>query len=837
MLLENGSFPKDFRVSNEARALTAAGYRVTVICPAVNGQPLTETVDGVRVYRYPAPPAGMGTLSFLFEYGYSLAAMAVLSLIVRLREGFDIVHANNPPDALALIAAAYRPFGARVIFDHHDLAPEMYEARFGDAHRPWLYRAQELLEILACRLSHQVIASNESYKRREMERSGLPADRITVVRNGPDPEEWRAVAPDPELRARGKTIIGFAGTMGYQDGIDYLLRALHHLVHDLGRRDAFCVLIGEGDVRLQMMRLAHDLDLDDYVWFTGWIPRDDLLRYLSTADICVVPDPSNPFTRRSTMVKLVQYLALGKPAVAFDLPEHRVSAGDAAIYVTPNDEYSFALALAELMDDPARRAALGARGRQRVERHLAWQYSVPALLAAYERAQADPSSQPQHRPSTLTRVAARAQRALTQVRPSALHYYALRARSLLASYGLSTARSEQRLLRCVDLLSRYGCTPTFAVPGRVLARHAAFFRELDRLGPELAIHGYDHVDFRRLPDAEAADQFRRAAAAFAAAGIRVEGFRCPYLSFCPARRAALPEGVFRYSSNRALWWDVVPGAHMADATPVLHRLLGYYDPEPAARRAALPRLTDGLLEVPVSVPEDLQLYDGLKLSAEAVAAMWQEILRRTHERGELFVLVFHPELLDRSATALEAVLRAANQLQPRVWVAELRSISHWWREKADFAVDVTEEPGGLALEFRATPRATILVRHIDIAEPTRPWHGAYRVLDSRTLHLPAGLRPFVGVAASAPEATVSLLRDQGYIVDPGPEAACCAVYLDAPTLAELSDEVALIKHIESSAGPLVRVWRWPNEARSALCISGDADALSLRDYLARVVPI
>lgn len=385
MLLENNPLPPDPRVAHEAAALIAAGYTLTVVCPRGPGQPRRETLNGVTIYRYPAWTPGNGTFGFAVEYGYALAAIAALTLFLRIRDGFDIIHVHNPPDAVAFIAAAFRPFGARVIFDHHDLAPEMYAASFGPSHRRWLYNLQARIEILACRVADHVIATNDSYKRRQMERSGIPAERITVVRNGPDPEDFRAVPPDPVLRARAKTIIGYAGIMGRQDGVDYLLRAIHHLVYDLGRRDAFCAIIGTGDARPELMALASELGLDDYVWFSGWVSDEDFLRYQSTIDIGVVPDPSNPFTDRSTMLKLLNYMALGKPAVAFDLPEHRVSAGDAACYVPPNDEYAFAQALAALMDDPERRAAMGQRGRQRIETQMAWCYSVPALLAAYRQ--------------------------------------------------------------------------------------------------------------------------------------------------------------------------------------------------------------------------------------------------------------------------------------------------------------------------------------------------------------------------------------------------------------------------------------------------------------------
>jgi glycosyltransferase involved in cell wall biosynthesis len=242
------------------------------------------------------------------------------------------------------------------------------------------------LEKLSLRCADHVIATNQSYRAMEMERGGVPPERITIVRNGPELNSRQMVEPDPGLRQKGKIIIGYVGIMGFQDGVDYLLRALHHLVHGVGRTDVFCVLIGGlGSAQPSLKQLTTQLGLDDYVWFTGWVSDADLLRYIASADICVDPDPSNPFNDRSTMIKMLEYMAQGRPIVAFDLPEHRFTAQAAALYVQPNDELEFARALAQLADDPARRRAMGVMGRQRIETELAWHYSAQSLVEAYRR--------------------------------------------------------------------------------------------------------------------------------------------------------------------------------------------------------------------------------------------------------------------------------------------------------------------------------------------------------------------------------------------------------------------------------------------------------------------
>lgn len=384
MLLENAGYPRDDRVRREARALAAAGYHVIVICPTLQGQPWHETLDGVGVYRFPTPSASSSLLGYLWEYAYSMAAIFLVSLRILSREGFDVVHAHHPPDTFVLIGAFYKLLGKRYVLDHHDLAPELYYARFGGTGNRIVYRALLVFEKLACRLADHVIATNQSYAAVEMQRGHVPQQRISIVRNGPDLTELCCPGADSVLAKKGKTILGYVGVMGTQDGVDHLLRALHHLIHDLGRTDFYCILVGSGDALPGLESLTQQLRLTDYVSFTGWVNKQaDVARYISSMDVCVAPEPSDPYNDRSTAAKVMEYMALGKPTVAFNLPEHRFTAQGAALYAQPNDELDFARQIAVLMDDPERRRKMGLVGRERVESELAWSHQAKHLLGAY----------------------------------------------------------------------------------------------------------------------------------------------------------------------------------------------------------------------------------------------------------------------------------------------------------------------------------------------------------------------------------------------------------------------------------------------------------------------
>ena len=308
-----------------------------------------------------------------------------LSVRVLRRHGFDVVHAHNPPDTLVLVGAIYKVLlRKRFVFDHHDIAPEMYVARFGPGARRIVFDLLVLLEKISCRVADRVIATNESYREIESRR-GRHRDRKDRRSFGMAliSQDLEPVSGDESLRAKAATIIGYFGIMGYQDGVENFLNALHVLVYDLGRADCLGVLVGDGDARPDLERLTTDLGLDEHVLFTGYLDYHDWRRILATADVCVVPDPSNPYNDRSTIVKIMDYMALGKPIVAFDLPEHRITADGAASFVSANDVRALADAIADLIDDPARRSAMSEQGRRRVHDALCWPYSADALIECY----------------------------------------------------------------------------------------------------------------------------------------------------------------------------------------------------------------------------------------------------------------------------------------------------------------------------------------------------------------------------------------------------------------------------------------------------------------------
>lgn len=388
MLIENRPAPADRRVWPEAILLRDAGFEVSIISPKEILLPEHREsyicIENIHIYRYWLPTTGNRYITYILEYAISLLMTFWLSFKVLFHHGFDVIHAANPPDLFFIIGLFYRLFGKKFIFDQHDLTPELFRVKF-QGRMKLLYKFQLFLERCSYRAAHIVIVTNLSYKRMAIERGGCASNKIFVVRNGPDLERVKLVPPESELKRGRRYLLAYVGVVDVQDGVEYALYALHELVYKRGRLDVALVIMGGGDHLPTLQALAHQLQLNEYVQFTGWSNSQDIMRYLTVADIGLSPDPQNGMNEYCTMLKTMEYMALGKPVVAFDLIETRFSAQNAALYAIPNVVEDFTNKIETLLDDEALRLKMGAIGRNRIEEELEWEHSKKNLLLAYEK--------------------------------------------------------------------------------------------------------------------------------------------------------------------------------------------------------------------------------------------------------------------------------------------------------------------------------------------------------------------------------------------------------------------------------------------------------------------
>jgi glycosyltransferase involved in cell wall biosynthesis len=384
IIVENLPVPFDTRVWKEAASLRANGYEVTVLCPRGKGYSQGhEVIEGVHIFRHPAPKEGNGPLGYLYEYGCALLWEFLYAWWIYLRRGFHVIQGCNPPDDIFLVALPFKLLGVKYIFDHHDANPELYLSKYEK--KGTFYNIQVWLEKMTYRVSDVVMATNSSYRDLAITRGGLAPEDVFIVRNGPDLGSFKAVPPNAALKYGKPYLVGYVGTMSVQEGLDILLDVAAH-VKNLGRRDIHFTCVGGGPGLAALKKMAQDKNLEEMVNFTGRVPDRELLEILSTADVCVNPDKPCRMNDISTMIKIMEYMALGKPIVQFDLKEGRFSAKEASLYSDDGNQVNdFANKVLWLIENPYERKKMGEFGQRRVREELAWDYSVENLLAAYRR--------------------------------------------------------------------------------------------------------------------------------------------------------------------------------------------------------------------------------------------------------------------------------------------------------------------------------------------------------------------------------------------------------------------------------------------------------------------
>jgi glycosyltransferase involved in cell wall biosynthesis len=387
ILVQNLPVPFDRRVWQEATSLRAANYDVHVICPRTRGYPRRrEVIDGIHIYRYsPGREAG-GMAGYLLEYTVAVVAQLRLALKIRLRNRIDIVHICNPPDLLFLCALPLLASGARLIYDHHDACPELMVAK-GQGENSVLVRLTKFLERVTYKLAAVSIETNNSFRSIALGRGRMPADDVFVVRSAPRADRFAGSSPADEWLRGRKHLVGYVGIMGRQDSLDYLIDAAELVIRQWGRDDIQFILVGDGPELPRLRSRVSVLGIESQVEFTGLVSSDTILgSILASTDVCVSPDGANEMNDISTMNKIMEYMALGKPVVQFDLTEGRVSAGEASLYAARNDVQELAECIIRLVDDSELRSRMGAIGKQRMATALSWEHQIPHLLAAYERA-------------------------------------------------------------------------------------------------------------------------------------------------------------------------------------------------------------------------------------------------------------------------------------------------------------------------------------------------------------------------------------------------------------------------------------------------------------------
>lgn len=383
IIVENLPVPFDTRVWQEANTLVKNGYTVSVICPKGKGYYKEyESLEGVNIFRYDLPTEGNGFIGYVKEYFIAFKEELRLAKKVYREIGFDVIQGCNPPDNIYLIAKKFRKYGVKYVFDHHDICPELFCAKFKK--KGLLYKILIWLEKQTYKNCDMAFVTNESYKKIAIERGGMDPNRVFVLRSGPRLDRLKIQEPKNEIKRGKKYMVGYLGVIGQQEGLEYLLEVAKYLREVKKRDDIFYGIVGGGPHLEALKAKCREMCLDDIVEFTGRVSDEKMLDYLNTADVCVNPDEYNEMNDKSTMNKILEYMALGKPIVQFDLTEGRYSAQDASLYARKNDAIDMAEKILYLLENPELRKKMGEYGRKRIVNELSWEHTSKALLEGYE---------------------------------------------------------------------------------------------------------------------------------------------------------------------------------------------------------------------------------------------------------------------------------------------------------------------------------------------------------------------------------------------------------------------------------------------------------------------
>lgn len=384
IIVENLPVPFDTRVWQEATCLVENGYTVSVICPKGKGYSADyECINGVHIFRHDLPSEGNGPIGYFKEYSSALWNEYKLAKKIYKDIGFDVIHGCNPPDDIYLVAKRFKKYAVDYVFDHHDICPELFEAKFRK--KGLLYKTQIFLESKTYKHCTFAFVTNESYKKIAIERGKMNPDKVIVLRSGPKLERLKIQEPDESIKRGKKFMVGYLGVIGQQEGVEYILRAAKYVREELRRNDIFWGIVGGGPHLEALKELCETMKLNDCVEFTGRVPDDVMLKYMNTADVCVNSDEYNVMNDKSTMNKVLEYMALGKPVVQFDLTEGKFSAQEASLYAKRNDAIDMAEKIVYLLDNPEKRQEMSEYGRNRIINELSWEHTSKALIDGYEK--------------------------------------------------------------------------------------------------------------------------------------------------------------------------------------------------------------------------------------------------------------------------------------------------------------------------------------------------------------------------------------------------------------------------------------------------------------------
>ena len=819
-------YPEDVRDRKEAQALFQEGFDVDVVCLRHKGQPARENVDGVDVHRIHMAHRRSTVLSYILLYGISFLWLGTSLVLLHLRKRFHCIHVATMPDFLVFTTLIPKLLGCKVLLDLHEPTPELWVTKFGNRLKTLLY-LQTKIEQWAIAYADATVTVTDELRDRVVER-GACQDRISVVQNVCD-ESTLIKLPTKPLDATGS---GFRlithGLIEERYGHIEIIKAVNSLRDKIPGLQL--EILGAGEFRPQLEELTEELKCGDLVTFPGFVPREELFQRLHDADVAVLAMRSSPYSELIDTNKMYEYMALEMPLIVSKLnPVARQFSDDCVMFFEPGNAEDLARCILELFHHPEWLPQRAEAAYQRYQT-LQWKYSREIYVNVVRSLTT---------PSLNGNSEAPAKRFLQYMR------FVLRSKGgvvktlrrlgmLIARFDISGKKMRAVVAGLDALGAKYNFRPAVIVPAVVLQRDKTLLQYAQNSHLEFGIHGYTHKNHRPWSLVKQKLEVAKAKAVFERLGMPFRGFRAPYLSCNSDTDTALESEGLLWNSDQGVMW---PYGREELPEPDYHEAIEFlYHPADAEKTLAIPRMHGEMACIPLVLPDDEILVDRLGIKDEnRIAAIWAGVFEQTHSRGDVFVLQLHPERFPFCQKGMDTLLGGIVKSEKRVWVAAMCEIAEWWKERNGFSFDIKEQPEDqFEIRCDCSTRATVVGRNIPGA--SEPFHGDYCRMSEKHITLATnGRKPCVGISDQCPPALSDFIKELGFACEVAEKDIGYSVFFDKDETYTPEDEVRILKQIEQSDKPLVRLWLWPDGYESAFATSHDLDCMTITDFVYRAL--
>lgn len=402
-----------------------------------------------------------------------------------------------------------------------------------------------------------------------------------------------------------------------------------------------------------------------------------------------------------------------------------------------------------------------------------------------------------------------------------------------------TGKKMKAVVKAINEIGiAYNYKPALIIPAVILKRYINIFRKLKAEFIEFGIHGYTHINYKKLTLQEQIEHISKAVKIFKENQFEYYGFRSPYLSYNDNTIEAVRKNHLSWQSNETLEVDKYLRYQNSEVRKFQQNAIKFlYDPQNIEHQRALPRFYKSVVSIPILLPDDEMLIDRYAITdSNKIKEIWIDMLKMVQQRGEMFILQLHPERYSFCNDAMYSLLETCKSSSSNIWLTSMHEISSWWQEKNQFQFAFQKkENKGYTIHSDCTERATILCRNCNNANPGDYFFNDYHKINTKIFFIESNnKKPCIGIHPQCPDTVYDFIKNEGFAYEISEHENKYSLYLNDKTTFQQLNEIELLNNIEQNKNPLVRFWVWPNNYKSAFTTTHDLDSVTFQDFLFRL---